>query len=83
VHAQDAPGHPDDLHRFDEYFDSGTPVCATGPTSKQQCKKGGWRQFRNPSFKNQGQCVKFVNHNGGKARDDKHRNGKKKNGKKK
>jgi hypothetical protein len=83
VHAQDAPGHPDDAHRFDEYFDSGTPVCATGPTSKQQCKKGGWRQFKNPSFKNQGQCVKFVNHNGGKARDDKHRNGKKKNRKKK
>jgi hypothetical protein len=45
------------------------------PTSKQQCKKGGWRKFRNPSFKNQGQCVKFVNHHGstpgnaGKAKD--------------
>jgi hypothetical protein len=36
------------------------------PTSKQQCKKGGWRKFRNPSFKNQGQCVKFVNHQGSK-----------------
>jgi hypothetical protein len=45
------------------------------PTSKQQCKKGGWRQFRNPSFKNQGQCVKFVNHQGCK---DKKGHGKKK-----
>jgi hypothetical protein len=26
------------------------------------CKKGGWRDFTNPTFKNQGQCVKFVIH---------------------
>jgi hypothetical protein len=32
------------------------------PTSKDQCKKGGWKSFNNPSFKNQGQCVSFVNH---------------------
>jgi len=38
------------------------------PTSKQQCKKGGWRHFANPSFKNQGQCVAYVNHHGGKAK---------------
>jgi hypothetical protein len=56
------------------------------PTSKQQCKKGGWSKFRNPSFKNQGQCVKFVNHQGskpgnaGKAKDEP---GEKKGGKKK
>lgn len=37
------------------------------PTSKDQCEKGGWRKFTNPSFKNQGQCVKFVNHQGGKG----------------
>jgi hypothetical protein len=88
VGAQDAPGHPNvDFHRFDEIFNSGTPpVCVAGPTSKRQCKKGGWRQFRNPSFKNQGQCVKFVNHQGkaGKHKgDDAKSNGKKKNGKKK
>jgi hypothetical protein len=41
---------------------------ATGPTSKAQCKKGGWKRFTNPSFKNQGQCVKFVNHQGGKGK---------------
>jgi hypothetical protein len=28
------------------------------PTSKNQCKKGGWRDY--PQFKNQGRCVRFV-----------------------
>jgi hypothetical protein len=28
------------------------------PTSKDQCKNGGWRNF--PQFKNQGDCVSFV-----------------------
>jgi hypothetical protein len=26
------------------------------------CKKGGWKNFTNPKFKNQGQCVKFMAH---------------------
>jgi DNA-binding beta-propeller fold protein YncE len=30
------------------------------PTSKEQCKNGGWRDF--PQFRNQGQCIAFVNH---------------------
>jgi hypothetical protein len=29
------------------------------PTSKDQCKNGGWLNF--PQFKNQGQCIAFVN----------------------
>jgi hypothetical protein len=29
------------------------------PTSKDQCKNGGWRNFAD-AFKNQGQCVAFV-----------------------
>jgi hypothetical protein len=29
------------------------------PTAKNQCKNGGWKQF---GFKNQGQCIRFVNH---------------------
>jgi hypothetical protein len=37
-------------------------VVAGGPTSKGQCKKGGWKSFTNPSFKNQGQCVSWFNH---------------------
>jgi len=30
----------------------------TLPTTKDQCKNGGWRNF--PGFKNHGQCVAFV-----------------------
>jgi hypothetical protein len=26
------------------------------------CKKGGWKTFTNPTFKNQGQCVKYLIH---------------------
>jgi hypothetical protein len=33
------------------------------PTNANQCKKGGWREFNNPSFKNQGQCVSHFNKN--------------------
>ena len=25
-------------------------------------KKGGWKSFTNPTFKNQGQCVKYLVH---------------------
>lgn len=32
------------------------------PTNKSQCKKGGWQVFTIPrKFKNQGDCVSFVN----------------------
>jgi hypothetical protein len=37
-------------------------VPATGPTSKSQCKKGGWRNFTSPKFKNQGQCIAWYEH---------------------
>ncbi|MGY2083463.1 hypothetical protein [Blastococcus sp. SYSU DS0539] len=30
------------------------------PVSKDECKKGGWATFNNPSFRNQGQCVSSV-----------------------
>jgi hypothetical protein len=46
------------LNRFDESFLSAlnapTPLA---PTTTNQCKHGGWKQF---GFKNQGQCVAFV-----------------------
>jgi hypothetical protein len=32
------------------------------------CKKGGWKSFTNPTFKNQGQCVKFLIHGRNAAR---------------
>jgi hypothetical protein len=38
-----------------------TPAPA-GPTSKDQCKNGGWQTFTSPKFKNQGDCVSYVNH---------------------
>ena len=62
----------------DQAFRTYVAAPAVRPTSKQQCKKGGWRRFKNPSFKNQGQCVAYVNHQAGKRKDDKNDNGKKK-----
>lgn len=55
----------------DGYLDNGVVTTTTGvttydfeptltPTSKDECKNGGWIQFNAPSFKNQGQCVAFV-----------------------
>ena len=33
------------------------------PQAKADCKKDGWRRYNNPSFKNQGQCVSFMERN--------------------
>ncbi|HEX5774708.1 MAG TPA: hypothetical protein VFY28_01965 [Candidatus Paceibacterota bacterium] len=33
------------------------------PKPKDACKKGGWMTFTDPSFKNQGQCIKHMNLN--------------------
>jgi hypothetical protein len=30
------------------------------PTTKDQCKNGGWKNFNDPVFKNQGDCVSYV-----------------------
>jgi hypothetical protein len=62
----------------DQAFRTYVAAPAVRPTSKQQCKKGGWRRFKNPSFKNQGQCVVYVNRHNGKGKDDQMSNGKKK-----
>lgn len=32
---------------------------SASPT-KDQCKNDGWKQFNNPSFKNQGQCIDWI-----------------------
>jgi hypothetical protein len=37
----------------------GEPPPTEQPQSKEDCKKGGWKEF---GFKNQGQCIKAVNH---------------------
>jgi hypothetical protein len=33
------------------------------PTDKDQCKKDGWKTFNDPFFKNQGDCVSYVQSN--------------------
>lgn len=33
------------------------------PTDKAACMNGGWMGFSSPAFKNQGQCVSWVEHN--------------------
>ena len=40
----------------------GRPTSVGAPTNKDQCKKGGWAKFTTPrTFKNQGDCIQFVN----------------------
>jgi hypothetical protein len=66
VYAPEGPGGDLPLSRWRSNFIpagrntyrislTGTRSC--GPTSKDQCKNGGWRQF---GFTNQGHCVAFV-----------------------
>lgn len=52
---------------FVDYFGADDVASLTGvctaivPTSKEQCKDGGWTNFDTPvAFKNQGDCVSFV-----------------------
>jgi len=33
------------------------------PANADQCKNNGWKTFNNPTFKNQGDCVSWVQHN--------------------
>ncbi len=53
---------------------STTPAPIGPPTNKNQCKDNGWRIFNNPSFKNQGDCVSYVERHqkGDDDRDDDH-----------
>lgn len=47
--------------RFDwTRFDVLAPVV---PQSKDECKNKGWMNFSNPTFKNQGSCVSYVESN--------------------
>jgi hypothetical protein len=51
---------PDPLDRFNQSFESSLPApTPVAPTTKNQCKNGGWREF---GFRNQGQCIRFVTH---------------------
>ena len=44
---------------FDNYLVS-WPDPVTSPTDKEQCKKGGWKSFTTPTFRNQGACLRYV-----------------------
>lgn len=46
---------------FDNLSLNSGPILVS-PTGKDQCKDSGWKIFNNPTFKNQGQCVDFVEH---------------------
>ena len=37
------------------------PPTGIHPTEKSECKNSGWKTFTNPTFKNQGQCIAYVN----------------------
>jgi len=45
-------------------FNGQAETVPPGPTSKSQCKHGGWKTFTAPSFKNQGQCIKALKGHG-------------------
>lgn len=42
------------------------------PGDKDECKEGGWAHMEDHTFKNQGDCVSFMNHHDGKGNDDEH-----------
>jgi hypothetical protein len=48
-----------DFERILDLDGDGIPDTAP-PTSKDQCKKNGWKSFNNPTFRNQGDCVSYV-----------------------
>jgi len=43
--------------------DPTTIFVLTTPTNKEACKNGGWMTFNNPTFRNQGRCISFVERN--------------------
>jgi hypothetical protein len=45
---------------FERFTSSQTRTTLIVPTSKDQCKGNSWRNY--PQFKNQGECVSFVEH---------------------
>jgi hypothetical protein len=55
--------------RFNGVLQVPAPVV---PTKKADCRKGGWKTYTDPKFRNQGQCVAWVNHHDGRGKDDTH-----------
>lgn len=53
-------------------FEAQSVTVPTVPTVKADCKGEGWMNFSDVTFKNQGQCVAYVNHHDGVGKDDSH-----------
>ena len=49
-------GNPEDIYPE-------VPPTPTTPTSKEECKHGGWMTFADHAFKNQGECVSYLQSN--------------------
>jgi len=45
---------------FDLTFGAKNPVPSGPPKNEKDCKKGGWKLFTNPKFKNQWECERHV-----------------------
>lgn len=61
-----ADGYTENIDGFKFGTDSETTTydfepAATSPSSKDDCKDDGWMNFSDPTFENQGQCIKYVN----------------------
>ena len=54
IHDDDLTVDPDEALLATSFIDN---PCAVRTLTKDQCKNGGWREF---GFKNQGECVAFV-----------------------
>ena len=54
-------------------FELVEPLVINEPTSKDDCKNGGWMDMTDAegnSFRNQGQCISYFNHHDGRGNDD-------------
>ena len=40
-----------------------------GPLTKEDCKKGGWQNYEHLGFRNQGDCIRFVQTGGFECQD--------------
>lgn len=54
------PANAGNGYLIDHVSLSSGPVPVGPPTSANQCLKNGWKDFNNPTFKNQGKCVSYV-----------------------
>ena len=50
-------------HNYDVDANVDDGSCLYTPTSKDQCKNNGWTTFNDPIFKNQGDCVSYIQSN--------------------